>query len=430
MKWIEHVAQTVERYPDDLAVICHGKRLTYAQLWDETAEEMLRLQAEEHVQSGQYYLLHCTQDIPFVVRFLALHRLGALCDILYTTGSTGKPKAVLLSDEGMVANGENLIEAMGFHHGMTFVVCGPLDHFGPWSKMLPVFMTGATLHILDGLKDLEALFNALRPMMTEGCEARSATFLVPSAIRMLLQLNRERLASLADCIEFIETGAAPMATSDMELLRNLLPNTRLYNTYASTETGIVCTYAYHLPSAEGKEEETLEPVQQGCVGPAMKHARVTIAPEGNICVKGQMLMAGYLCEDDAGNLQLEPVGESFVTSDMGRLDEKGRLYLTGRVSDFINVGGLKLSPVEVENAAEGYPGIVDCLCIPVRHPMMGQVPKLLIVLQEGMCLNKRELALYLKEKLVDTWKVPAQYEVVEEIRKMPNGKKNRKSYLS
>lgn len=430
MKWIEHVAQVVERYPDDLAVICHGESLTYAQMWKAVGKEALRLQAEEDVKAGQYYLLRCTQDIPFVVRFLALHEIGALCDILYTTGSTGKPKAVLLSDEGMVANGENLIAAMGFHHGMTFVVCGPLDHFGPWSKMLPVFMTGATLHILDGLKDLEALFDALRPSVINGREARSATFLVPSAIRMLLQLNKERLGSLADCIEFIETGAAPMAPSDMEQLRQLLPHTRLYNTYASTETGIVCTYPYHLPSAEGREGEVPEPVQQGCVGPAMIHAKVTIAPEGNICVRGKMLMAGYLSEDASGKLQLEPVGDSFTTSDMGRFDEKGRLFLTGRSSDFINVGGLKLSPVEVENAAEGFPGIVDCLCVPVPHPMMGQVPKLLVVLQEGMALNKREIALYLKEKLEETWKVPVQYEVVNEIRKMPNGKKNRKSYIS
>jgi len=429
MTWIEHVAQTVERYPDELAVICHGERISYAQLWQEVGNEACRLHEEEQVQRGQYYHLHCTQDITFVVRFLALHQLGALCDILYTTGSTGKPKAVLLSDDGLIANAENLIAAHGYHHGLTFVVCGPLDHFGPWSKMLPVFMTGATLHILDGLKDLEALFEALRPKNGSSGKGRSATFLVPSAIRMLLQLNKDRLGSLADHIEFIETGAAPMATSDMEQLRELLPHTRLYNTYASTETGIVCTYPYHLPSAEGREGKAPEPIQQGCVGPMMKHARVTISPVGNVCVSGRMLMAGYLCEDATGGMLLESIGKNFVTSDIGHLDSKGRLILTGRSSDFINVGGLKLSPVEVENAAEGFAGIVDCLCIPMRHQMMGQVPKLLVVLQNPQKFNKRELALYLKEKLVETWKVPVQYEVVEEIRKMQNGKKNRRSYL-
>jgi acyl-CoA synthetase (AMP-forming)/AMP-acid ligase II len=139
--------------------------------------------------------------------------------------------------------------------------------------------------------------------------------------------------------------------------------------------------------------------------------------------------AGYLNEDADGNMQLEPVGKSFQTSDLGYLDAEGRLFLTGRSSEFINIGGLKLSPVEVEDAAMGFTGILDCLCIPVSHPVMGQVPKLLVVLQEGFSLNKKEIARYLKEKLTETWKVPINYEVVEEIRKMPNGKKNRKSYI-
>ena len=419
MRWIDYVAKVVERYPDDIAVICHGERLTYAQLWEAAETEALRLRDIEHIQAGQYFVQTCTQDIAFVVRFLALHLIGAQSDILYTTGSTGKPKAVLLSDEGMIANGENLIDAMGFHHGLTFVICGPLDHFGPWSKMLPVFMTGGTLHILDGLKDLDALFDALRPASFDQEKAYSATFLVPSAIRMLLQFSRERLAKLADCIEFIETGAAPMATSDMQQLHEVLPQTRLYNTYASTETGIVCTNPYHLSQS----------IMQGCVGPAMKHSEVVIGPEGEICVSGPMLMAGYLNEDAEGNMQLEPVGKTFQTTDLGYLDAEGRLFLTGRSSEFINVGGLKLSPIEVEDAAMGFKGILDCLCIPVSHPVMGQVPKLLVVLQEGYSLNKKELARYLKEKLTETWKVPINYEAVEEIRKMPNGKKNRKSYI-
>ena len=419
MRWIDYVVKVVERYPDDIAVICHGERLTYAQLWEAAETEALRLRDIEHIQAGQYFVQTCTQDIAFVVRFLALHLIGAQSDILYTTGSTGKPKAVLLSDEGMIANGENLIDAMGFHHGLTFVICGPLDHFGPWSKMLPVFMTGGTLHILDGLKDLDALFDALRPASFDQEKAYSATFLVPSAIRMLLQFSRERLAKLADCIEFIETGAAPMATSDMQQLHEVLPQTRLYNTYASTETGIVCTNPYHLSQS----------IMQGCVGPAMKHSEVMIGPEGEICVSGPMLMAGYLNEDAEGNMQLEPVGKTFQTTDLGYLDAEGRLFLTGRSSEFINVGGLKLSPIEVEDAAMGFKGILDCLCIPVSHPVMGQVPKLLVVLQEGYSLNKKELARYLKEKLTETWKVPINYEAVEEIRKMPNGKKNRKSYI-
>ena len=76
----------------------------------------------------------------------------------------------------------------------------------------------------------------------EGQGVRFAIFLVPASIRILLQLSRDRLKSYASKIDFLETGAAPMMQRDMEELCRVLPDTRLYNTYASTETGIITTY--------------------------------------------------------------------------------------------------------------------------------------------------------------------------------------------
>ena len=438
MRWIDLVEQTVRKYPDDLAVTCHGEALTYAQLWDKAGEEMQRMREVGTVGEGELYRLPCTQDADYVVRFVALHRLGVRCDILFTTGSTGKPKGVLMCDEGLIANGENLILSQGFHHGLRFVICGPLDHFGSWSKMLPVLMTGGTLVVMEGMKQMEAVLDAL------GEKAPSATFMVPSALKMLMMTSRERLSALTDRIEFIEAGGAPLTTSDMETLRQLLPHTRLYNTYASTETGIVSTYAYHNFGEEGSQE-----LVPGCVGRMMKHAEVTLTPEGRIVVSGPMVMESYLVTDEEGRLSLPlqdevslPVRDNallvtsqaghpmaatrtFETSDLGQIDPQGRLILTGRVSDIINVGGLKLSPLEVEEAAQRHPDIADCLCVPVAHRMMGQVPKLLVVLTPGATLDKKKLALYLKSQLDETWKVPMQYEAVDEIPKTANGKKRR-----
>src|SRR3712207_8482770 len=63
---------------------------------------------------------------------------------------------------------------------------------------------------------------------------------------------------------------------------------------------------------------------------------------------------------------------TFLTADLGHVDELGRLYLQGRADDLINVGGLKVAPIEVENAALSMEGIADCLCVPASHPMMGR----------------------------------------------------------
>jgi len=421
MTLIEILQQNAQRYRDTKAVICQGESLTYAQLLERVEAEALCLQEEEHVRRGDIYQFVASQDIAYLVRFLALHQIGAICtpvdtllplpdyhneqvcDMLFTTGSTSRPKGVLLSEEAILADAENLIAAHGYQHELTFVICGPIHHFGSWSKVLPTLVAGATLYLLEGLKDTEALFSAL------GSFPKTATFLVPSAIRMLMQVNRRRLEELAHNIDFIETGAAPIAVSDMEQLREILPHTRLYNTYASTETGVVCTYPFHGS----------QPCLAGCVGPTMKHSHICLDAEGHIVVQGKMIMSGYLHDSS--------VPAEIVTSDIGQIDAEGNLFITGRDSDFINVGGLKVAPAEVEDIVMAFPEVNDCICVPAVHPMMGQIPKLLVVMNEGCTFNKRGLINYLKSHL-ETYKIPLQYEEVTEIRKTFNGKKDRKSY--
>lgn len=426
------LSRNAEQYADRPAVISHGQTLTYAQLFTQVMAEAHRLEAEEHVVAGQLYQFVATQDAAYLIRFFALHVVGAICvpvdaemelpdyrnpsvsDVLFTTGSTSKPKGVLLSFDAVIADAENLIQAHRYTSDVTFVICGPIHHFGCWSKVMPTVLVGGTLCLLDGLKDLEALYEAL------GSAPRTATFLVPSAIRMILQRDAERLAALARHIDFIETGAAPMAACDMETLRQVLPYTRLYNTYASTETGVVCTYPFHRPMAEPDSPvERLEGAcQDSCVGPTMQHARLRLDESGRIIVSGPMIMSGYL---DADTCPTE-----IVTSDIGRLDHMQRLFIVGRISDFINVGGLKVAPAEVEAVAMSHPAVRDCICIPHPHPLMGQVPELLVVTDEGQ-YDRRSLIAHLKAHL-DAYKLPLFYRQVAEIRKTFNGKTDRKYY--
>ena len=431
---IHILRRNAERYADRPAVICQGQALTHAALLSAVQAEARRLSCDEHVRPGMLYQFVATQDIAYLVRFLALHVVGAICvpvdalmplpdynntavsDILFTTGSTSQPKGVLLSFDAVMADAENLIEAHRYSSDLTFVICGPIHHFGSWSKVLPTLVAGGTLLLLPGLKDVEALFDALQSA------PRTATFLVPSAIRMIMQLNSQRLHSLARHIDFIETGAAPMAACDMEALRQLLPYTRLYNTYASTETGVVCTYPFHLPSAEPDSPagRLSDHCLEGCAGPTMRHAHLRLDESGRICVSGRMIMTGYLGID-------APPPTEVQTSDIGRLDERGYLSIVGRISDFINVGGLKVAPAEVEAVAMAIPMVRDCVCIPHPHPMMGQVPELLVVCDEGQ-YDRKAIIQYLRQHL-DAFKVPLFYREVEAIRKTFNGKIDRRSYL-
>ena len=333
-----------------------------------------------------------------------------IADILYTTGTTGKSKGVMISHRTILADAENLIAGQGFSHDLTFIVNGPLNHIGSLSKIWPVIMLGGTLILVDGMKDLNAFWHAF-----DTVNSKFATFLVPASIRILLQFSADRLATYANKIDFIETGAAAISQADMEALCRLLPNSRLYNTYASTETGIISTYNFN----DGR-------CMAGCLGHPMPHSQIIITPEGHIACKGDTLMSGYIGDPERTATVLRD--GTIYTSDVGRIDDEGMLHLSGRADDVINVGGFKVAPTEVEDAAMSFPDIQDCICISVEHKITGRALKLLVVMKEHTTLNKRALALFLKDRL-ETYKIPQLYEQVTAVNRTFNGKLNRKSYL-
>ena len=241
-----------------------------------------------------------------------------------------------------------------------------------------------------------------------------ATFLVPASIRMLLQFGEKQLKLYSNKIDFIETGAAPMSEDDMEKLCKLLPNTRLYNTYASTETGIICTHNYNSDYCVA-----------GCLGKPMKHAKLFISESGTIICSGETLMTGYVNDEE---LTSEVLRDGNVyTNDKGFIDSEGRLQLLGRDDDIINVGGYKVNPIEVENVALAFPNMADCICIADNHPVLGTVLRLLVVMQESNTLNKKQLAQMLLTKL-EKYKVPQLYTQVESVKRTYNGKLDRKYY--
>ena len=432
----DYLSRNAGLCPEKTAVIHADGSLTYARLWQDVQARAARF-VSEGLRPGSLRLMRTSQDASFLADYLAVHLAGSVAvpleqdipdsrlqeierlldgadipdgvaDILFTTGTTGQSKGVMISHKALLADAENLVEAQDFSPDLTFIISGPLNHIGSLSKVWPVILTGGTLHILDGLKDLNAFFAVLE------APGRYATFQVPAALRLLISLAGDRLAACAGRIDFIETGAAPLAQADMERLCRLLPHSRLYNTYASTETGIICTHDYNAGLC-----------QTGCLGRPMKHSHVFITPEGTVACQGETLMTGYV-----GNLE----GTASVlrdgtlyTNDRGHLDADGRLHLSGRTDDLINVGGFKVSPAEVEEAALSLPGVRDCVCVGVPHPVTGQQLKLLVVLEAGVSLDKRRLAHHLHTRL-EAYKVPLLYEEVETVRRTFNGKVDRKAY--
>jgi len=432
MHLVDYLHQSARRYPDKPAVVTPQGVTTYRQLSD-----LVHRQASRY-EAGTVVAFRASQDAAFVATYFAIHEAGAIAaplerdtpdglfaaisrqlataadipdgtaDILYTTGTTGRSKGVMVSHRALVADGENLIEGQGYTHDLLFVIHGPLNHIGSLSKLYPLVMLGATAYILDGLRDMDAFFRAL------GHGEKTATFFVPATIRILLQFAASRLAEHAGRLDFIESGAAPLPHADMLRLCQLLPHTRLYNTYASTETGVMATYNYN----DGR-------CLAGCLGRPLGRGRILITPEGRIACQGDTLMTGYV--GDAALTGTVLRDQTVCTTDLGELDAEGMLHICGRDSDLINVGGYKVSPVEVEQAALALPAVSDCVCVAVPHPVTGQALKLLVVMADGQSLQPRWLAQQLRSRLPG-YKVPMAYEQVDSVRRTYNGKLDRKYY--
>ena len=427
----DYLAQDARLYPDKTAVICGDTSLTWSQLWQQVQQR-----AKDYPQ-GKVIAFRSTQTIDFLVTYLAIHLAGSvsaplekeipeplfqeissrlsscevpegIADVLYTTGTTGKSKGVMISHRTIVADAENLIAGQGFSHDLVFVIHGPLNHIGSLSKIFPIILQGGTLHILDGLRDAEAFFEAFK------AEGKYATFFVPANIRFLLTFDAQRFAALADRLDFVESGGAPLSHADMLQLCDILPRTRLYNTYASTETGIIATYNYN----DGR-------CLAACLGHTMPHSRVIITPEGMISCQGDTLMSGYIGDPELTATVLR--GDTVYMSDYGSIDDEGMLHIGGRQSDVINVGGYKVAPTEVEDVTMSIEGVRDCICISAEHPIMGKAVKLLVVMNEGVAFDKKHIARYIAARL-EPYKVPQLYEQVETIARTYNGKLDRKHY--
>lgn len=433
MKTFEDFIQRAARqWPDKPALVCGSRMLTYAGLWREAVNRAQTLTGRE----GRVVVFRASQDEAFAVEYLAVHLAGAVAapmdahcpdvvfeelrrqmegarvpvgtaDVLHTTGTTGRPKSVIVSHRAICANVDNLTLSQGYTPDHTVVVHGPLNHIGSLSKLQVALSVGATVCLMDGLKDLNAFFDAIDHSM--GCVA---TFLVPAQVQMVLRFGASRLQELSDKIDLIETGAAAIAETDMQQLCTLLPHTRLYNTYASTETGIIATHDFQAG-----------PCEAGCLGRPMRHSHIRIAEDGHVVCSGDTLMSGYLSDQALSDEVL--VNGELHTADLGRLDDLGRLRLMGRCDDVINVGGFKVAPEEVEDTARSFPTVSDCLCTVARHGVMGTVLRLLVVC-EGR-LDARALAAHLKERL-EPHKVPLLYTQVESIARTFNGKPDRKHY--
>ena len=144
---------------------------------------------------------------------------------------------------------------------------------------------------------------------------------------------------------------------------------------------------------------------------------------GYIAIKGDVNMKGYKNEPELTKEVL--INGMVVTQDLGYINDEGYIFLLGRDSDVINVGGLKIAPAEVESVILGMEGVKDCIIIEDQNAFIGKSIKLLYVADEDIEVSK--FVRYLR-RYVENYKIPTSYERVDAVKRQYNGKLDRKFY--
>ncbi len=242
--------------------------------------------------------------------------------------------------------------------------------------------------------------------------------MVPASWRYMKKMSGTKLREFSNQLRYIEMGSANFTTEEKMELAALLPETRICMHYGLTEASRSAFMEFH------KDKDYLCSVGRPTPNTIIKifdeqGIEVPTGEEGEICIKGDHVTCGYI---NALN-ELSYFDDYFRTGDWGHKDREGYLYLTSRKKDLINVGGKKVSPMEVETLIQKVPGVLDCACvgIPDKEGYLGEVVKAYVVKETGSSTTFDEILSQITGK-IEYYKLPVQWSWVEEIPKTQNGK--------
>ena len=342
-------------------------------------------------------------------------------EILFSTGTTGKEKGIVLTHGNDVALAENVMYGVEMEKDNVEMIPSPLNHSHGLRRYYANMYNGCTVVILSSVLSVKLFFDNIDKYNVTSMD------LVPSALSVLLKLSKRKLADYKDRLRYIQFGAAPMMEADKIKICELLPDTRLYNFYGSTESGCICIYDFN--TANDKSHCIGKPAHNAHIFAVDDDRKEIVSSEENtglLASRGGMNMKCYF-EDEEETAKVLADGVVY-SNDIIYFDEDGDVILLGRKGDVINVGGNKVSPEEIENAAKALPEVEDCGVIPMEDKLKGAVPKLFVQVKKGCEFDPVAIRSALAAKL-EPYKVPAVIVEIDLTPRSYNGKLLRKELV-
>lgn len=334
--------------------------------------------------------------------------------IVYTSGSTARPKAVPLTHGGIIENGFNIGERVGLTAADSVWLGSPLF----WSFGVANALVATLSH--GGALVLQAEYSAQAAADLISREACTAAYLLPTITHGLLALpaaDREKLASLRTGVTIGRPDEVRAAAVDLGV-------SEICNVYGATENyGNCCVTPHDMPL-----EQRLV-----CQGPPLPGVQIRIANtasgaapdagEGELEVSGY-LTTGYLGDPEQTKAAFTSDGW-YRTGDIGRILPDGSFQFVTRATDMIKTAGINVSPAEVEDFIGGLPQVAEVVVVGTPDPIRGEVVVAFVRLAEGFeSVGPRDLIALCKAD-VASYKVPSRIVVVDQLPKTTTGKISR-----
>jgi len=347
-----------------------------------------------------------------------------LAMIVYTSGSTGFPKGVMMTHQNVVSAATSITTYLESAADDVVLSVLPLAFDYGLYQALMCAKVGATLVLEKSFTYPAVLLDKLRRERVTGLP------LVPTVAAVLLQLKDLAPGAFPD-LRYITNTAAALPPAHIARLQELFPATKIYSMYGLTE----CKRCTYLPPAQ----LSLRP---GSVGIAIPGTEAYVVDEagrklphgvtGELVIRGGHVMKGYWGDPQATERALRPGPfpweKLLYTGDLFRTDEEGYLYFVARKDDIIKSRGEKVSPKEVENVLYELAGVREAAVVGVPDPVLGMAIKAVVSADPDAGLTERDVIRHCAKRLED-FMVPKTVEFRDGLPKSANGKISRSQVM-
>lgn len=333
----------------------------------------------------------------------------AISTFLYTSGTTGKQKAAMLSHKNLVVNSEQCFYGLKSRHDDVFMCVLPMFHvFAFTACILMPLWAGATISILEMFQPKEVIETLVKDEIT--------IFMgVPTMYVVLLEAGKNNITFPK--LRMAVSGGAALPVEIYRQGRAIM-KLPIVEGYGLTEASPAVSF--NPPDGVQKEGSIGSPIPGNeCKIVDEDDNELPAGEVGELAVRGDNVMLGYYNQPEESAKTLK--GGWLHTGDMAKKDEDGYIYIVDRKKEMVIVAGLNVYPREVEEVIYQFPKVKEAAVIGVPDKLRGEYVKAFVVLKEGEECHSKELLRFMREKLA-AYKLPRYIEFIPALPKNPTGK--------